>query len=341
MKRLLNTLYVTNPDARLRKKDDAIYVAVDGVSSMSVPFHVLENIVLFGHVGCSTALLAACAERGVSVTILDERGRFKARVEGETTGNVLLRREQYRIAADADACLRLSRRFVMAKIHNARIVLQHYARDYPDISESIRPVVEYLQRSKAAVTEASTLDGIRGVEGDAAHAYFSAFPSLLRVDDASGLFHGRSRRPPKDPVNAALSFFYTMLSRDIASACESVGLDPQMGFLHACRPGRESLALDVVEELRAFYVDRFVLALFNRGQLDREDFRFEAGGAVFFRERSTKRALSAWQKKKQENVMHPFLRERIPYGLLPFAQVQLLARCLRGDLNDYPACLWR
>ncbi|MBM6907267.1 type I-C CRISPR-associated endonuclease Cas1c [Collinsella intestinalis] len=341
MKRLLNTLYVTNPDARLRKKDDAICVAVDGAPSMSVPFHVLESIVLFGHVGCSMALLAACAERGVSVTILDERGRFKARVEGETTGNVLLRREQYRMAADADACLRLSRRFVMAKIHNARIVLQHYARDYPDIAEGIRPVVEYLQRSKAAVTKASTLDGIRGVEGDAAHAYFSAFPSLLRADDVSDLFCGRSRRPPKDPVNATLSFFYTMLSRDITSACESVGLDPQMGFLHACRPGRESLALDVIEELRAFYVDRFVLTLFNRGQLDREDFRFEAGGAVFFREHSIKRALSAWQKKKQENVTHPFLRERIPYGLLPFVQAQLLARYLRGDLNDYPACLWR
>ncbi len=341
MKRLLNTLYITNPGARLRKKDDAVSVVVDDETKMSVPFHILESIVLLGHVGCSTSLLAACAERGVSVTLLDERGRFTARVEGRTTGNILLRREQYRMAGDAEGSLKLSRRFVMAKIHNARAVLQRSARDYPAIEDTVRPAIEYLQQSKGEVSRAMSLNGLRGVEGDTAHAYFAVFPMLLRSENTEGLFLGRSRRPPKDPVNACHSFFYTLLARDISSACESVGLDPQMGFLHSCRPGRESLALDLIEELRAVYVDRFVLSLFNRRQLAREDFRCETSGGVFFSDGAIKKALSAWQKKKQEIVMHPFLKERVPYGLLPFVQAQLLARYLRGDLNDYPAYLWR
>ena len=341
MKRLLNTLYVPNSDARLRKKDDAILVMADGDASMSVPFHILESIVLFGHVGCSTALLAACADHGVSVTLLDEQGRFKARLEGETTGNILLRREQYRVASDAGACLKLSRRFVMAKLHNTRVVLQHHLRDHPETTGTLNPAVEYLQERKQVVNKASTLNELRGIEGDAARAYFSVFANMLRVDNETDLFSGRSKRPPKDPVNASLSFFYTILGRDVASACESVGLDPQMGFLHACRPGRESLALDLLEELRAFCVDRFVLSLFNRRQLDQDGFRVDASGGVFFSESAIKKALSAWQKRKQETFMHPFTKERIPFGLLPFVQAQLLSRYLRGDLNDYPACMWR
>ncbi len=341
MKRLLNTLYVTNSDAVLRKKDDAILITVDGEPNMSVPFHILESIVLLGHVGCSMALLSACADRGVSVTLLDEQGRFKARVEGKTTGNILLRREQYRVASDSEACLSLARRFVMAKLHNTRIVLQRHLRDHPDSATTLNPVIEYLQDRKPAVSAAPTLDKLRGVEGDAAHVYFSVFTNMLRVDDSKDLFTGRSKRPPKDPVNACLSFFYTILGRDVASACESVGLDPQMGYLHACRPGRESLALDLIEELRAFYVDRFVLSLFNRRQLDRNDFRFDASGGVFFNEDAIKRVLSEWQKRKRETFMHPFIKERISFGLLPFVQAQLFARYLRGDINDYPACLWR
>lgn len=341
MKRLLNTLYVTNPDAYVRKKSDAVQVIVDGRAAMSVPFHVLEGVVLFGHVGCSTSLLSACAERGVSVTLLDERGRFSARVEGPVSGNILLRRKQYRLAESEDDCLFLSKRFVMGKLHNARVVLQHYSRDYPELHKDVTHVVDALQLSKAAVGNVRSLDELRGVEGDAAHMYFSVFGNLLRTDDADLTFSGRARRPPTDPVNACLSFFYTLLSRDIAAACESVGLDPQMGFLHAVRPGRASLALDLIEELRAPIVDRFVLSLFNRRQLCSDDFKSDTSGGVFFSDKALKKALGLWQEKKQDKMMHPFLKERIPLGLLPFLQARLLAQFIRGDLDDYPSCMWR
>ena len=341
MKRLLNTLYVTNPDALVRKKDDAISVSVDGKQIMSVPFHVLEGVVLFGHVGCSAAFLSACAEHGVGVVLLDERGRFKARVEGPVSGNVLLRREQYRRADDEDARLRLTKRFLLGKLHNSVVVLQHYARDYPELHDELDSTIEALQSSTSAVLATGSLYELLGIEGDSAHRYFSVFGTLLRVESPAGLFSGRSRRPPKDPVNAALSLFYSMLSRELATACESVGLDPQLGYLHSCRPGRASLALDLIEELRAPYVDRFVLSLFNRRQIDWTDFSEDAEGGYSFNERSLKKVLGLWQQRKQEEIMHPFLKQRIPMGLIPFIQAQLLARHLRGDLDDYPAYMWR
>lgn len=341
MRKMLNTLYLTNPEAYLRKKDDALCVRLGEKTVMSIPFHLLEGVVLFGHVGCSTAILAACADAGVSVTLLDERGRFKARVEGPVSGNVLLRRRQYQCSGDTDECVVLAKRFVLAKIHNARVVLQHYARDYSELGEKgLNGVIDSLQASKVAVMSAGGLDELRGVEGDAAHVYFQVFNLLLRGDDEGLSFNGRSRRPPKDPVNATLSFMYTMLARELAGACEAVGLDPQMGFLHACRPGRASLALDLLEELRAPVIDRFVLTLFNRGQLRVKDFSQEGEG-YRFTDRALKKVLELWQEKKREQIVHPFLKERVPLGLLPFLQAQLLARYLRGDLSDYPACLWR
>lgn len=341
MKRLLNTLYVTNPDALVRKKDDAISVSVDGKQIMSVPFHVLEGVVLFGHVGCSAAFLSACAEHGVGAVLLDERGRFKARVEGPVSGNVLLRREQYRRADDEDARLRLTKRFLLGKLHNSVVVLQHYVRDYPELHDELDSTIEALQSSTSAVLATTSHYELLGIEGDSAHRYFSVFGTLLRVESPEGLFSGRSRRPPKDPVNAALSLFYSILSRELATACESVGLDPQLGYLHSCRPGRASLALDLIEELRAPYVDRFVLSLFNRRQIDRTDFSVDAEGGYSFNERSLKKVLGLWQQRKQEEIMHPFLKQRIPMGLIPFTQAQLLARHLRGDLDDYPAYMWR
>lgn len=341
MRRLLNTLYVTNPNALLRKKDDALSVVLDGKQVMSVPFHVLEGAVLFGHVGCSMAVLAACADRGVGVVLLDERGRFKARVEGPVSGSILLRKEQYRRAADEEGCLHLATRFLQAKLHNSSTVLKHYVRDYPDLRESVSPVLTVIGTALEGISELQSLQDIRGAEGDCARRYFSIFSKLLRVESGDKLFTGRSRRPPRDPVNAALSLFYSMLSREFATACESVGLDPQLGYLHACRPGRSSLALDLLEELRAPYVDRFVLSLFNRRQVKEGDFSFDAEGGCFFNERSLKKVLGLWQQRKQEEVIHPFLKERIPMGLIPFIQAQLLARFLRGDLDDYPACLWR
>ena len=341
MKRMLNTLYVTNPDTLLRKENDAIAAYVDGNKVMSVPFHLLEGIVLFGHVGCTTSLLSACAARNVGVVLLDERGRFQARVEGPVSGNVLLRKEQYRRGSDASECLDLAKRFVVAKVYNQRIVLQRHARDYADTrSIGMDDAIDALLQSREAAWHAKDLDELRGVEGNAAHLYYSVFNLMLRNAGEGIVFGGRTRRPPRDCVNAALSFFYTLMSRDIASACEAVGLDPQMGFLHACRPGRYSLALDIVEEFRAPYVDRFVLALFNRRQLKSADFSHEGQGVVF-REKALKGMLAKWQERKKEQIMHPFLKERVDLGLLPLLQAQLLARYLRGDLNDYPALLWR
>ena len=341
MRRLLNTLYVTNPDALVRKRADAISVSVDGKQIMSVPFHVLEGVVLFGHVGCSAAFLAACAERGIGVALLDERGRFKARVEGPVSGNVLLRREQYRRSDDERARLDLAKSFMLGKLHNTVIVLQHYARDYSELREKLDPTIYALRSSVPAAMEADHLHELLGIEGDSAHRYFSVFGCLLRVDSSEALFNGRSRRPPKDPVNAALSLFYSMLSRELATACESVGLDPQLGYLHSCRPGRASLALDLIEELRAPYVDRFVLSLFNRRQIDSSDFKVDSEGGHSFEEQAFKKVLGLWQQRKQEMIMHPFLKQRVPMGLIPFVQAQLLARHLRGDLEGYPAFMWR
>lgn len=341
MRRLLNTLYVTNPEAYLRKKDDSISVTIEGSEVMKMPFHLLDGIVLFGHAGCSMPLLGACSSHGITVSILDELGRFAARVEGPVSGNVLLRRDQFANASDAFRCLHVAKRFVAAKIHNSRIVLQHFARDYPELKAlGVEEAVGKLRGSLASVATAPSLEQLRGVEGDAAHAYYQVFGLLLRTRDEGLRFESRSRRPPADPVNSALSFFYVPMSRDLVSACETVGLDPQMGYLHACRPGRASLALDLLEEFRAPYVDRFVLSLFNRRQLARSDFAFEGNG-VRFKDAAMKKALSLWQEKKQEQINHPYLGEKVQLGLLPHVQAQLLARYLRGDLDDYPALLWR
>ena len=338
MKKLLNTLYLTNPEARLRKKNDALSVVLDGREVMNVPFHLIEAVVLFGHVGCSMSVLSSCAERGVGVVLLDERGRFAARVEGPISGNVLLRKEQYRRSSDAGLCLMAAKRFVIAKFHNARAVMQRYSRDYPDAREHLNALIDALAEGRGRALSCRSLDELRGVEGELAHLYFSCVPIVLRSEEP--FFPGRVKRPPTDPINAALSFLYTMLGRELATGCEAVGLDPQMGYLHACRPGRASLALDLIEELRAPLVDRFVFSLFNRGQLGLNDFRKE-GEACLFSEAALKKVLGLWQERKREQVTHPFLGGKMPFGLIPFVQAQLFARFLRGDLDDYPAILWR
>lgn len=341
MRRLLNTLYVMDQGAYLRKRQDAISVCTDDGRAISVPFHVLESVVLFGHPGCSLPLLEEIAGRGIGITLLNESGAFRARVEGPVTGSVLLRRAQYRCEEDQQKRLRLAGRFVVAKIANCRNLLMHYRRDYPETKDELGRVAEQLAECRSQVPTSSTLYELRGIEGLAARAYFQAFPVLLRKPEVAATFSGRTRRPPRDPVNAALSFLYTILSRDIATACESVGLDPQLGYLHSCRPGRQSLALDLIEEMRAPLVDRFVLTLFNRGQLGSDDFVADGCGAMSFRPDVIKRILSLWQQRKQEEVKHPFLGEKVPLGLIPFVQAQLLARHLRGDLDDYPAIVWR
>lgn len=342
VKKLLNTLYVTNPDARLVKSNDALSVLVDEKEALHVPFHLLEGIVLFGYRGCGASLLGECAERGISLSFLDANGRFLARLEGPVSGNILLRRSQYRMSDDPDASLAVAKRFITAKLVNSRRVMDRYRRDYPeDVDEQFLAVVETLRCQEAAVGEADSADHLRGIEGDAAHGYFSVFDTMIRIDEPSLRFAGRSRRPPRDAVNALLSFFYSLLSRDIAAACETVGLDPQAGFLHRDRSGRASMALDLMEELRAPYVDRFVLSLINRRQISAGDFVSFEGGGVSLADAARKNVLGLWQKRKQETITHPFIKERMPLGLVPFVQVQLFARFLRGDLNGYPAFLWR
>ena len=343
MKKLLNTLYVTDPDARLVKADDALSVLVDDNRVLHVPFHLLDGIVMFGYRGCGASLLGECAERGISMSFLDANGRFLARLEGPVSGNVLLRRAQYRLSDDAGGeALAVAKRFVEAKIVNERRVLERCRRDYAEeVDQRFCDAVQTLRCSERRVAECETADELRGVEGDAAHVYFSVFDEMIRVDDSSFRFEGRSRRPPCDAVNALLSFFYSMLSRDIASACETVGLDPQIGFFHSDRPGRASMALDLIEELRAPYVDRIVLSLVNRRQVKASDFVSCEDGGVILSDDARKNVLGLWQKRKQEVVTHPFLKEKMPLGLVPFVQTQLFARFLRGDLKGYPPYVWR
>lgn len=342
MKKLLNTLYVTDPEARLVKADDALSVLVGEKRVLHVPFHLLDGIVLFGYRGCGASLLGECAERGISMSFLDANGRFLARLEGPVSGNVLLRRSQYRLSDDAGAALAIAKRFIEAKIVNERRVLERYRRDYvEEVDQRFLDAIEVLRCSEEHVAKSETPDQLLGIEGDAAHAYFSVLDEMIRVDDGSMRFNGRSRRPPRDAVNALLSFFYSMLSRDIASACETVGIDPQVGFFHRDRPGRASMALDLVEELRASYVDRFVLSVVNRRQVQNDDFVFREDGGVVLSDDARKSVLGLWQKRKQETITHPFLKEKMPLGLVPFVQTQLFARFLRGDLEGYPPYLWR
>ena len=342
MKKLLNTLYVTNPDAFLAKSDDALLVRIEGEKALQLPFHLLESVVLFGYLGCTPAFLGECAQRGITVVFLDESGRFLARVEGPVSGNVLLRRCQYRTSDDGVRALGIAQRFVAAKIHNARVVLRRCKRDYPDsVDAAFDTVLDDLKKKEQGVFGSVSADQLRGIEGDAAHEYFSVFNQMIRVGDEGVVFGGRTRRPPRDPVNAMMSFFYSILGRDIVAACETVGLDPQVGFFHRDRPGRASLSLDLIEELRAPYVDRFVLSLFNRRQITIDDFETKEDGGVFLRDDARKKVLGLWQKRKQDQIVHPFLKEKMQVGLLPFIQVQLFARYLRGDIDDYPAFLWR
>ena len=342
MKKLLNTLYVTNPDAYIHKEDDALAVRIDGERVMHLPFHLLENIVIFGYLGCSPAFFGECAQRGISIAFVSAEGRFLARMEGPVSGNVLLRRSQHRASDDSDISLRIAQRFIAAKIHNSLVVLQRYRRDYPDdCDERFIDALGSLKQQEQQVFSSVNADQLRGIEGDAAHMYFSVFSQLIRAEDDTMRFSGRSRRPPLDPANALLSFFYSIASREIVSGCEAVGLDPQIGFLHRDRPGRASLALDIMEELRAYYVDRFVLSLINRRQVRKEDFEGDRDSGVILCDQKRKEVLGLWQARKQEQITHPYLKEKVSLGLLPYIQVKLLSRFLRGDLDDYPAFLWR
>ena len=339
MRKLLNTLYVTVEGAYLAKDGETVAVRVEHETRMQIPVHTLEGIVCFGQVSMSPALMGFCAEKNVGVSFLTEHGRFLARVQGPVNGNVLLRREQYRRADDLDASGLIAQAVLMAKIANARMVLLRAAREHP--AESLDAAALQLAQSLRTAERESSLDALRGIEGDAARCYFAVFNSMIVAQQQDFVFHERSRRPPLDNVNALLSFIYVLLAHDVASALETVGLDPSVGFLHRDRPGRDSLALDLMEELRPVLADRLVLSLINRRQVSADGFTRSETGGVLMNDATRKEVLVAWQKRKQEEMQHPFLGERIPIGLVPYVQALLMARRLRGDLDAYPAFFWR
>ncbi len=342
MKHLLNTLFVTSQGAYLFKQGECVVVSIKREERLRVPIHNLGAIVGFGNVLCSPFLLGHCAERGVGVSFLSENGRFLARVQGRVSGNVLLRREQYRRADDPAGTAALARAFVIGKTANARAVLQRAGRDHAaKVSPELAGAVARLGHILRDMRESMSVDEIRGREGDAARTYFEAFDAMVTAQKNDFFFRERSRRPPRDNLNALLSFLYTLLAQDCIAALEAVGLDPQVGFLHRERPGRPSLALDIMEEFRPFLADRLALSLVNLRQLQGSGFRASESGAVEMQEAARKTVLAAWQKRKQDEIRHPFLMERVQVGLLPYTQALLLARHLRGDLDGYPTFLWK
>jgi len=343
MRRMLNTLYVTTQGSYLSRDGETVLVSVDHETRLRLPIHTLGGIVCFGQVSCSPPLMELCGERGVAVSFLSERGKFYARVQGPASGNVLLRREQYRRADDAAASASIARMIVFGKITNARAVLLRALRDYPDSpnAAAVQAGADRLAQSLNDLRQPQPLDRIRGVEGDAARSYFAVFDHLITTQKEDFFFRQRSRRPPLDNLNALLSFAYTLLVHDASAALESVGLDPAVGFLHRDRPGRPGLALDLVEEFRPVLADRLVLTLINRQQVSPDGFRVTESGAVLMDDATRKEFLLAYQKRKQEEIRHPFLDEKMEVGLLPHLQALLLARHLRGDLDGYPPFLWR
>ncbi|MGB3742558.1 MAG: type I-C CRISPR-associated endonuclease Cas1c [Castellaniella sp.] len=344
MRRQLNTLYVTTDGAWLRKDGATIVMEVEREERARLPVHMLESLVCIGRVAVSPQLLGFCSEQGISICYLTSYGRFLARVEGAVSGNVLLRREQYRRSDDPQGCAGIVRNLLAGKIHNQRAVLSRGWRDHGDRLPD-RPAFQHalkrLKRIPQRILQGDDVDLLRGLEGEAAQAYFGVFDQLIRVESPLLRFGGRNRRPPRDAFNALLSFLYTLLTHDCRSALETVGLDPAVGFLHRDRPGRPSLALDMAEELRPLLGERLALSLINRRQLNEHDFLVFDNGAVQLKDAARKTVLVAYQERKREQLHHVFLDEKVDIGLLPFAQAQLLARHVRGDLDGYPPFLWK
>jgi len=343
MRQLLNTLFVTTQGAYLSRDGEAVLVRVEHENKLRVPIHTLGGIVCFGQVSCSPPLMELCGERSVVISFLSERGKFYARVQGPVSGNVLLRREQYRRADSEEFSSEIARAVVIAKIANCRTVLLRVVRDRPDAPgvTAIEAASQRLARLLDELRQPAPLEVVRGREGDAARTYFEVFDHLIAAQKEDFFFHERSRRPPLDNVNALLSFFYTLLAHDVTAALETVGLDPAVGYLHRDRPGRPSLALDLMEEFRPIFADRLALSLINLQQIKGKGFRKTESGAVMMDDATRKEVLVAYQKRKQEEIQHPFLNEKLAVGLLPHVQAMLLARYLRGDLDGYPPFFWK
>lgn len=343
MKHLLNTLYILSEDVYLSLDGENVVANRDKEAVARYPLHTLQNIVTFSYAGASPALMGACAQRQIGLAFCTPRGKFLARVCGESAGNVLLRREQYRIADDPARCCEISRTMIFGKLYNARWSIERTRRDHgmrvdgellADASRQIKDLLPQVRQVNAP-------DELRGLEGVGANAYFKAFDQMILGDKEAFFFHGRSRRPPLDAVNAMLSFAYSLLAHDCASALESVGLDSYVGFLHRDRPGRTSLALDLIEELRPCMADRFVLTLINNRVVKAADLQYMESGAVLLTDEGRKVFLKNWQEKKKETLTHPYLAEKLPWGMIPYIQALLLTRYLRGDLDAYPPFLWK
>jgi len=343
MKKHLNTLFVTTQGAYLFKEGETIVVKVEGEVRLRLPVHTIAGIVCFGNVLCSPFLLGFCAENNVAVSFLNERGRFLARVQGPVSGNVLLRREQYRKADDQGVAVEVAKSVLTGKLANCRTVLQRALRDHGEKvnGDAIKQVSSRLSYYLENLEKESQLDALRGIEGDAAHMYFSVFNELITAQKENFLFEERNRRPPLDNVNSLLSFVYTLLSHDVRSALESVGLDPAVGFLHRDRPGRPGLALDMMEEFRPFFADRLVLSLINLKKVQGKGFTKTESGAVLMSDETRKEVLVSYQNRKQEEIVHPFIGEKVHVGMLFFIQALLFSRFLRGELDAYPPFIWR
>lgn len=343
MKRLGNVLYVTTDEAYLSLDGDNIVVKKNEGEATRLPLQNLEEIVCFNYPGVSPALMGACANKGIGLCFLRPSGRFLARVTGSVKGNLLLRKRQYQASQEEDTATDLARSFILGKVANSRVVIERARRDHALLVDAaaLQACSAALRETLMALQTASSVEVVRGLEGNAASRYFGVFGELVLQQKEAFAFNERSRRPPLDNMNALLSFLYTLLSHEVASALERVGLDPYVGFLHTDRPGRPSLALDLMEELRPIFVDRLVLSLVNRRQIEGKGFIQKESGGVLMDDATRKSVLGAWQQRKQEEIVHPFLKERMPWGLVPHVQATLLARTLRGDLDQYPPYFWK
>ena len=343
MKRLLNTLFVTSENVYLSLDGENVVANKDKMQIARYPLHTLQNIVSFSYSGASPALMGACAERDIGIAFCSPNGRFLARTVGMTSGNVLLRRQQCRIADDSERSCLIARNMITGKLYNTRWSLERTVRDHRlRINEQeFQNAIEILKRQMDMSIVESSIDSLRGLEGVGASAYFGVFDQMILRNKEDFCFHNRNRRPPMDNVNAMLSFAYALLVNDCASALESVGLDAYVGFMHQDRPGRKSLALDLMEELRPAFADRFALTAINNRIVVGSDFQKEESGAVRMSEDGRRKFLKAWQERKQEIITHPFLQEKIPWGMVPYVQALLLVRYIRGDVDAYPPFLWK
>ena len=338
MRKLLNTLYVTTPGAYLSKDGLNVVVTVDQKEIFRIPVINIESIVTFGYMGASPGLMKLCCDNGISLTFLSPSGSFVSRIQGATHGNVLLRKSQYALSDNETWSIHIAQLMIAAKIHNYRSILRRYIRDYGE-NQDISQAINILENNKHKVLKASDRNTLMGYEGIASTAYFSVLPHLILNQKESFPFSGRNKRPPKDAVNAMLSFAYTLIANDVSAALETVGLDPYVGFLHSLKPGRTSLALDMMEEFRAYLGDRFVLSLINKRQITAHDFLHQGDNGIVLTDSGRKTFITAWQNRKRETIIHPYLNEKVEIGLLPYVQAMMLARFIRKDIDDYPVFL--